>query len=265
MLISVCAAVVAVMMTVSVVFAAGNGAVKAENTALVQLSPVSSKNPLTGMEFMFVPGGCFQMGSEKGNSDEKPVHEVCVSDFFMGKYEVTQGQWRRVMGYAASRFNTCGDDCPVEQVGWNEVQEFISTLNKMTGKKYYLPTEAEWEYACRSGGKNEDYCGGNDVGSVAWYDRTVAGRTHPVGQKKPNGLGLYDMSGNVWEWVQDWNGAYDGRKQHDPSGPEASSSRVRRGGSWHYGAKQSRATWRSSGYPDDRAFDLGFRIMYPGP
>lgn len=268
MLIQIYVFVIAATMAVALIFTDAaaaekdmeTGTVNAENRALVR-----SKNPLTGMEFVFVPGGCFSMGSDKGNSDEKPVHDVCVSGFFMGTYEVTQGQWRSIMGYNPSRFNTCGDNCPVEQVGWNEVQEFISALNNVTGKKYYLPTEAEWEYACRSGGRDETYCGGNDVDAVAWYDRTIAVRTHPVGQKQPNGLGIYDMSGNVWEWVQDWNGDYAGMKQHDPSGPGSSSSRMRRGGSWHYGAKQSRSAWRSSGYPDDRAFDLGFRIMYPGP
>lgn len=226
---------------------------------------VTSKNAQTGMEFVFVPGGCFRMGSEKGASDEKPVHEVCVSDFFIGMYEVTQGQWRRVMGNNPSRFNSCGDDCPVEQVGWNDAQEFVRELSNQTGKKYYLPTEAEWEYACRSGGKDETYCGSNTADDVAWYERVLAGKTHPVGQKQPNGLGIYDMSGNVWEWVQDWSGEYSAMRQQDPSGPATSSTRVRRGGSWHYGARQSQATWRSSGYPDDQALDLGFRIMYPGP
>lgn len=236
------------------------------DTASTAVSHVTvSKNPVTGMEFVFVPGGCFRMGSDNGNNDEKPVHEVCLSDFFIGKYEVTQGQWRMVMGDNPSRFSSCGDDCPVEQVGWNDAQEFISALNSMTGKKYYLPTEAEWEFACRSGGRDEIYCGGNDVASLAWYDKNVALRTHPVGQKQPNGLGIHDMSGNVWEWVQDWSGDYSEKRQQDPSGPASSSTRVRRGGSWHYGAKQSRSTWRSSGYPDDRALDIGFRIMYPGP
>lgn len=226
---------------------------------------ITSTNPVTGMEFVFVPGGCFKMGSLKGNSNEKPVHEVCVSSFFIGKYEITQGQWRRVMGNNPSRFNSCGDDCPVEQVGWNDAQEFISRLNDITGKKYYLPTEAEWEYACKSGGRDEAYCGGDDIADLAWYDRNIAGKTHPVGQKKPNGLGIYDMSGNVWEWVQDWSGDYLNMPQQDPAGAESSSSRIRRGGSWHYGTNQSRAAWRSSGYPDDSAFDIGFRIMYPGP
>ncbi|MDD2366599.1 MAG: formylglycine-generating enzyme family protein [Desulfuromonadaceae bacterium] len=226
---------------------------------------VNSKNMQTGMEFVFVPGGCFTMGSEKGNLNEKPVHQVCLSDFFIGKYEVTQGDWQRVMGYNPSKFKSCGDSCPVEQVGWNEAQEFIRKLNNMTGKTYYLPTEAEWEYACRSGGKSELYCGGENITDLAWQDRNVSGGTHPVGLKAPNGIGAYDMSGNVWEWVEDWSGDYLDIDQQDPAGPSSGSSRVRRGGSWHYGANQARSTWRSSGYPDDQAFDLGFRIMYPGP
>jgi formylglycine-generating enzyme len=218
---------------------------------------------LTGMEFVFVSGGCFRMGSANGNSDERPVHDACVTDFFIGKYEVTQGQWLKVMGNNPSRFNRCGDDCPVEQVSWSDTQEFIRRLNSLTGKKYRLPTEAEWEYACKSGGKDDTYCGGNDSDAVTWYDRNSAGRTHPVGQKQPNGLGIYDMSGNVWEWVQDWKGEYLGSNQQDPTGPTLSSTRVRRGGSWQYGAGQSRAGWRSSGYPDDRALDLGFRLVLP--
>jgi formylglycine-generating enzyme required for sulfatase activity len=215
---------------------------------------------LTGMKFVFVPGGCFRMGSENGNIDEKPVHEVCVSDFIIGKYEVTQGEWLKVMGNNPSRFNRCGDNCPVEQVSSSDAVDFANRLNNLTGKKYRLPTEAEWEYACKSGGKDEIYCGGGDNNAVAWYDKNSDGRTHPVGQKLPNGLGIYDMSGNVWEWVQDWKGDYSSTRQQDPVGP-AGSTRMRRGGSWQYGTGQSRAAWRSSGYPDDRALDIGFRLV----
>ena len=220
-------------------------------------------NSITGMEFVFVTGGCFWMGNTNGNSDEKPVHDACVSDFFIAKYKVTQGQWFKIMGNNPSRFSRCGDDCPVEQVSWNEAQEFIHRLNSLTRKKYRLPTETEWEYVCTSGGKDETYCGGNDIDAVAWYDRNSGGKTHPVGLKKSNGLGVYDMSGNVWEWVQDWKGNYPSTRQQDPFGPSSNSTRVRRGGSWQYGSAQARATWRSSGYPDDRALDLGFRLVLP--
>lgn len=223
----------------------------------------TAHDSLTGMDFVPVAGGCFRMGSEKGESNERPIHDTCVSAFFIGKYEVTQSQWRKIMGSNPSRLGTCGDDCPVEQVGWTDAQEFIRRLNGLTGRKYRLPTEAEWEFACRSGGKEETYCGGGDLDSISWNEANSGGRVHPVGQKRPNALGIYDMSGNVWEWVQDWSGEYHGNRQQDPSGPPSSSTRVRRGGSWHYGARQARAAWRSSGYPDDRAFDLGFRLVLP--
>jgi formylglycine-generating enzyme required for sulfatase activity len=168
-----------------------------------------------------------------------------------------------VMGDNPSRFSRCGDDCPVEQVSSNAALEFINRLNNISGKKYRLPTEAEWEYACTSGGKEETYCGGKDLDAIAWYDKNSGGKTHPVGQKHPNSLGIHDMSGNVWEWVQDWKGDYSEVKQRDPTGPSFGSTRVRRGGSWQYGNRQARSRWRSSGYPDDYALDLGFRLASP--
>ena len=171
-----------------------------------------------GIEMVLVKGGCFQMGSNVADEfkneilksffmGEKPVHEVCLNDFYLGKYEVTQGQWKVVMGNNPSKFQDCGDACPVEQVSWNDAQEFIRKLNQMFGKNYRLPTEAEWEYAARSGGKKEEYSGTNDrasVGNYAWYEDNSGKTTHPVGLKSPNGLGIYDMSGNVDEWVNDW-------------------------------------------------------------
>ena len=219
------------------------------------------KDTLTGMEFVHVGGGCFRMGSDSGNSNEKPAHEACISDFFIGKHEITQGQWRKIMNSNPSRFSRCGDDCPVEQVTWSDTQAFIQKLNSLTGKKFRLPTETEWEYACKSGGKDQIYCGGNDLDALAWHEGNSEDRTHPVGRKKPNGLGIFDMSGNVWEWVQDyWKGDYFGVRQQDPTGPLWSTNSVRRGGSWQYGLNQSRAAWRSNGYSDDYAPDLGFRL-----
>ncbi|MEN6422232.1 MAG: formylglycine-generating enzyme family protein [Smithella sp.] len=202
------------------------------------------KDPTTGMEMIFVKGGCFQMGDTVGGgeADEKPVHQVCLSNFYMGKYEVTQGQWQQIMGNNPSHFSSCGDNCPVEKVSWNDVQDFIRRLNSQTGKNYRLPTEAEWEYAARSGGKSEQYSGGADVDSVAWYDGNSGRKTHPVGQKKPNGLGLHDMSGNVWEWCQDWysDKYYSQSNRDNPSGPSSGSNRVLRGGSWFNGDARAR-------------------------
>jgi len=191
-------------------------------------------DPATGMEMIFVKGGCFQMGDTFGDGDnhEKPVHEVCVDDFYLGKYEVTQGQWKRIMRNNPSHFSNCGDNCPVEKVSWDDVQDFIRKLNSQSGKNYRLPTEAEWEYAARSGGKSEQYAGGNDVNAVAWYDGNSVGKTHPAGQKQPNGLGLYDMSGNVWEWCNDWYGSnyYSQSTRNNPEGPSSGTYRVLRAG-----------------------------------
>ncbi|MBF0584006.1 MAG: formylglycine-generating enzyme family protein [Magnetococcales bacterium] len=154
------------------------------------------------------------------------------------------------------------DDCPVEKVSWNDVQEFIQKLNARGQGRYRLPTEAEWEYACRSGGKPEKYCGGNDIDRLAWYDGNSGSKTHPVGQKAANGLGIYDMSGNVWEWVSDW---YDGKyyansPRENPKGASDGSSRVYRGGSWGDGPAYVRSADRGSGGPGGRIFDLGFRL-----
>mgnify|MGYP001804168081 CR=1 FL=1 len=158
---------------------------------------------------VFVKGGTFNMGSNDGRDIEKPLHEVQVGDFYIGKYEVTQAQWRRIMGNSPSSFNNC-DDCPIESVSWNDIQRFLKKLRKQTGQKYRLPTEAEWEYAARGGNKSKGftYAGSNALADVAWYDSNSGNKTQPVGQKAPNELGIYDMSGNVWEWCTDWYGEY---------------------------------------------------------
>lgn len=199
-----------------------------------------------------------------GSSDEKPVHEVCVDDLYMGKYEVTQKQWQDIMGNNPSYFKNC-DNCPVEQVSWNDIQEYINKLNSKTGKKYRLPTEAEWEYAARSGGKNEKYSGGNDLDSVAWYSNNSGSKTHPVGQKQPNGLGLYDMSGNVWERVQDWydSGYYKNSPKNNPRGPDSGRYRALRGGSGNNRPRYARAAVRDRNSPDDRDYYSGFRLVSP--
>ncbi|MCL5978219.1 MAG: SUMF1/EgtB/PvdO family nonheme iron enzyme [Nitrospirae bacterium] len=222
----------------------------------------------TNMEFVYVKGGCYQMGDVFGDGhglDEKPVHEVCVDDYYIGKYEVTQGQWKAIMGNNPSYFKNCGDDCPVEGVSWNDIKDFINRLNNRSGGgKYRLPTEAEWEYAARSGGKSEKYSGGSDVDSVAWHNINSGNKKHQVGTKQPNGLGLYDMSGNVSEWVNDWYDSdyYKNSPRNNPVGPNSGSNRVCRGGGWASDPRVLRAAFRV-GYlpPGDRGNDLGFRLL----
>ena len=180
----------------------------------------------------------------------------------MGKYEVTQGQWEKVMGDNPSKFKK-GSSYPVEQVSWNDCQKFIDRLNGKSGGQYKfgLPTEAQWEFACRSGGKPEKYAGGGDVNRVAWYDKNSGNSTHEVGTKEANGLGIYDMSGNVWEWCEDWYGKYTSDAQKNPTGPAGGSLRVIRGGSWYYFAGGVRCGVRGDGRPDDRGNFLGFRLL----
>ncbi|MEO5350094.1 MAG: SUMF1/EgtB/PvdO family nonheme iron enzyme [Magnetococcus sp. YQC-3] len=217
-----------------------------------------------GMEFIKVPAGCFQMGS-KGDKGS-PVHEVCVSGFEIGKYEVTQGQWKAAMGSNPSHFTSCGDNCPVEQVSWDDAQGFIRKLNAQGQGKYRLPTEAEWEYACRSAGKPEEYCGGNDLDRVAWYDGTSGNKTHPVGQKAANGLGIYDMSGNVWEWTCSDNGDSDDDSETNKHVMSKCSAgvgpyRVIRGGSWNTSTADMRFGGKISAGPGLLGHDIGFRLL----
>jgi formylglycine-generating enzyme required for sulfatase activity len=213
----------------------------------------------------FVRGGTFEMGGtpEQGSDcydNEKPVHDVTVSDFYIGKYPVTQRLWAQVMGENPSKF--LGDDLPVENVSWNDVQEFIAKLNRQTGKKYRLPTEAEWEYAVRGGnrGKGYKYAGSDNIGDVAWYKGNSDYKPRPVGTKQPNELGIYDMSGNVWEWVNDWYGGYAAEAQGNPEGPSAGSHRVHRGGSCYSAARHCRVSLRYGHGPGHRDGDLGFRL-----
>ena len=198
-----------------------------------------------------------------GTENERPVHEVCVDDFYIGKYPVTQAQWQSVMGNNPSHFKDCGGNCPVEQILWEDALKFIARLNELTSKKYRLPTEAEWEYAARSGGKKEKYSGSNRATAVAWYQGNSGGRTHPVGTKSPNGLGIYDMSGNVWQWVQDWSDPsyYRESPRSNPQGPAIGSLHVMRGGSWLSPAWCARAACRGW-LPDDfkRINHCGLRL-----
>jgi len=224
-----------------------------------------------GMEFVKIPAGEFMMGSpsdEEGREDyEGPVHKVMIEEsYYLGKFEVTQEQWREVMGNNPSYFT--GDDRPVEKVSWDDVQEFIEKLNEMEGtNKYRLPSEAEWEYACRAGTTTR-YSFGDDISRLkdyAWYDEDVnSGSTHPVGQKKPNPWGLYDMHGNVWEWVQDkhHDNNYDGAPSDGSAWEDGSSiGRVKRGGGWEDYNWYCRSAIRISYNPDSRYGDLGFRVL----
>ncbi len=225
--------------------------------------------PATGMEFVFVPGGTFKMGDVfgDGGSNEKPAHTVRLDPYYIGKYPVTQGQWKKVTGCNPSRFKN-GDDCPVESVSWNEAKEFILKLSKMNKDMFVfsLPTEAQWEYAARNGGKRERYAGGEDVFAVAWYDGNSKGSTHPVGSKKPNGLGIYDMSGNVWEWCEDMydDGAYNKHQAENPvclTGAGKGGARAVLGGAWSYRSSYVRCAYRFHCSPDHRGGDLGFRLV----
>lgn len=215
------------------------------------------------IEMVFVEGGTFQMGSNIGNDDEMPVHTVVLGDYYIGKYEVTQEQWESVMGSNPSYFR--GAALPVESVSWDDIQEFIKKLNEKTGKKYSLPTEAEWEYAARGGKKSLGFkfSGYNKPKNVAWYDSNSGDRTRPVGKKEANELGIYDMSGNVWEWCHDWysENCYRATSHENPKGPSIGEMRVLRGGSWRNPSDRCRSTYRSQGKPEDRHNSYGFRLV----
>ena len=222
-----------------------------------------------------VEGGTFTMGASdddtEANSWEKPAHQVTLSSFSIGQTEVTQELWQAVMGSNPSYF-TGNLQRPVESVSWNDCQTFISRLNDLTGKNFRLPTEAEWEYAARGGNKSQGYkyAGSNDINTVAWYwynipsqsSGTVGYGTQPVATRAHNELGLYDMSGNVWEWCQDWYGSYSSGAQTNPTGPSTGSLRVLRGGSWGLSAGCCRVSYRLIDYPTSTDYDLGLRLAF---
>ena len=237
-----------------------------------------SKNfTVNGVSFTMVAvaGGTFNMGSNDSEvyDWEKPVHSVTLSDYYIGETEVTQALWEAVMGNNPSYFN--GSSNPVECVSYNECKDFINKLNTLlsdqlpAGRKFRLPTEAEWEFAARGGNKgknnNYTYSGSNNIDAVAWwgYDKGNSNkRTHPVKQKQPNELGLYDMSGNVWEWCYDWYGNYSSASQSNPQGPSSGSWRVLRGGSWNYFAQFCRVAYRNSNTPAFRSGESGLRLAF---
>lgn len=245
------------------------------------------KDSVAGIEFIYVKGGCFQMGDVSGNggSEEKPFHEVCVDDFYLGKYEITKEQWKNVMGSNPSFDTTCGANCPVDSISWIDTQSFLSKMNSKSGVEnsktsknrlkvkpktldiFRLPTEAEWEYAARSGGKTEEFSGGNDVNSVSWNSDISNNAVHAVGTKAPNGLGIYDMSGNVWEWVNDWysDKYYASSPRKNPKGPTTGDKRVLRGGSWATAPGDSRTYYRNYLPADYKNEIIGFRVLMLPP
>ena len=238
---------------------------------------ILSQNPLSvpqqnvkdstfNLEMVFVQGGTFLMGSKdddkSASAEEKPQHKVTLSDFYIGKTEVTQAQWRAVMGNNPSNFK--GDDLPVENVSWDDIQIFLKKLNAQSKPQYRLPTEAEWEFAARGGvkSKNYTYSGSNSLDEVAWHDTNSSEKTHVVGNLVPNELGIYDMSGNVWEWCSDWydENYYKNSPTQNPKGPNNSDFRVLRGGSWFSNSNFCRVAFRYGGYPTDRVNNNGFRV-----
>ena len=236
-----------------------------------ELSTVSGPtytDQISGMELVFVKGGCFDMSAviRDGKAEKKSVQPVCVDDFYIGKYELTQAQWYRVIGlYPARRRQRCdgSGNCAMASVTWERAQTFIKALSRKSGKNYRIPTGAEWEYAARSRGKKEKWAGTNNellLRSYAWYDANSGGRAHHVGLKKPNGIGLYDMSGNLWEWVVD---RYEGSgcrksRKNDLHDTDHSHYRVLRGGSWFYPARFALISYRRS--PHIRIHHIGLRL-----
>ncbi|MBO7074264.1 MAG: SUMF1/EgtB/PvdO family nonheme iron enzyme [Bacteroidales bacterium] len=229
-------------------------------------------------EMIAVKGGTFTMGCtlEQGgdcDDDEKPSHSVTLGDYYIGKFEVTQELWYAVMGTTVSQqrdqadkswsLRGEGNNYPMYYISWNECQEFVRKLNQKTGANFRLPTEAEWEYAARGGNKSNGYkySGSNSIDNVAWYDGNSGSKTHPVGAKTPNELGIYDMSGNVWEWCQDWYGNYSSSSQTNQQGPSSGSDRVLRGGCWSDYARGCRVSNRRASIPDFRYYYYGFRLV----
>lgn len=267
------------MATITVTTEDGGKTATCKVTVNKPTPPPSIDFELNGVKFEFVsiPAGKFKMGSpdtEVGrNEDEETQHEVTVSGFFMGKYEVTQAQWKAVMGIDNNPSKFKGDNRPVENVSWNKAQEFITKLNKQTGKTYRLPTEAEWEYACRAGTETVFNTGKNITTDQANYDGQYPYADYPKGMYRecttdagtfePNAWGLYDMHGNVWEWCSDWyeEEYYTNSPDTDPKGPASGEFRVIRGGSWFSGAVMCRSARRYSQYPTNTKNYLGFRLV----
>ena len=239
-----------------------------------QTHPTVSDNTISipvkdgiSIDMVRVEAGTFTMGAtaemkKPRDDDEKPTHRVTLTnDYYMGKYEVTQALWQAVMDNNPSYFK--GDNLPVEQVSWDDCQDFLSRLNRITGKTFRLPTEAEWEYAARGGKKcrGYQYSGSNNPSKVAWYGDNSGNKTHAVGTKQANELGIYDMSGYVYEWCQDWFGKYNSSSQVNPTGANSGSYRVLRGGCWFSNARRCRSSCRYYSTPDNRSYNFGLRLV----
>lgn len=267
--------------------------------AVVSLFAAGLWAQVPDIEMVLVDGGSFIMGSETGDADEKPLHYVTVDSFYISKFEVTQKEWHAVTGSNPSFF--VGENHPVEKVNWYDAVEFCNTYSLMknltpcykidrdakdkmnlsskdkyrwkvecnwNADGYRLPTEAEWEYAARAGGRSDTaFSGSNNINEVAWYfgnsgdENSHDYGTHDVGTKKPNALGIYDMTGNVWEWCWDWYAAYDDKFLNNPRGISYGSERVRRGGSWHVKIRRSTMTTRNSRSPGHRSTHYGIRLV----
>lgn len=222
--------------------------------------------PLLRIHFTWIEGGCYDMGNnlDTGDQDEKPLHKVCVDSFYMGTYEITQTQYVKVMHKNPSTIKNTYKQYPVESVSWLATQKFISRLNKQSEYKFRLPTEAEWEHAARSGNETFTYAGSNDIYDIAWGIHNDAGYIRPVGQKQPNTVGLYDMSGNVAEWCSDWysHNYYRHKEHKNPKGPRESDKKVTRGGSFKSFMHQLRVADRSSVSPECSLDSIGFRLVF---
>ncbi len=244
----------------------------------LQTSPPDTFTNSLGMTFKYIPPGTFTMGSptdEPGRDSDETQHQVTLTQgYYLQTTEITQGQWKAVMGSNPSSFSSCGDDCPVESVSWDDVQDFVAAMNQLGEGTYRLPTEAEWECAARAGsttafangGITETVCGYDpNLYAMGWYCHNSGDMTHPVAQKAANAWGLYDMHGNVWEWVEDWFGDYPSGSVTDPTGPASGSYRVLRGGGWYYYAGYCRSANRGGLTPDVRGGNLGARLLRSYP
>jgi len=246
-----------------------------EQISMEEGSDISDYISKKGISMVAVEGGTYQMGYNDGHKDERPIHSVNVGDFYIGKYEVTRGQWTKIMGVYLQSPNL-----PLEEVSWYDAVKFCNRLSELEGFEkcysgseksikcnysangYRLPTEAEWEFAARGGNQSNGYTysGSNNIEEVSWYKSNSGSKTHSVGSKKPNELGIYDMTGNVWEWCSDWYGDYSSNSQSNPTGSTAGSRRVFRGGGWYYSASRCRVAYRSYSRTDYSNYTIGFRL-----